>query len=391
MKMTQYLKWKADPSKGEVFTPIGLVKEMLDKIPEEVWRNPDSVFLDPCMGKGTFLIEIVDRLTYIYGYTEKDAKSRVYGYDIRVKYINYLQRRGFINVRHKDFLNEIIKMKFDVVLGNPPFQDGTKKGGQNKIYLDITKQSLSLLKDDGILCFITPTSILKNTKRFSLVGVEGLKFVDFNTDDYFKQGIKICSWMVDKKHEGDINVIIKDKMIQSPKGEMIYNFIENEGIFFKIYQKLKEITKSPKDRMFLQNPVDTKTGRNFVQDEIFQYPVHKIQKGEKIVVQYNKPTPKLYGQNKFIIPITKGFLEESTFTDIDDYDVAHLFLRINNNEELSNVKSFIFSEYFIEHVNKWKKMDGYGYNYALKHLPKFDINKHWTSEEVKTFIESYVE
>jgi len=39
MKMTQYLKWKDDPSKGEVFTPIGLVKEMLDKIPEEVWRN----------------------------------------------------------------------------------------------------------------------------------------------------------------------------------------------------------------------------------------------------------------------------------------------------------------------------------------------------------------
>ena len=87
----------------------------------------------------------------------------------------------------------------------------------------------------------------------------------------------------------------------------------------------------------------------------------------------------------------KKSLEESTFTDIDDYDVAHLFLRINNNEELNNVKSFIFSKYFTEHVNKWKKMDGYGYNYALKHLPKFDINKHWTSEEVKTFIESYIE
>ena len=110
MKMTQYLKWKSDPSKGEVFTPIGLVCKILDKIPEEVWKNPNSTFLDPCMGKGTFLLEIVRRLVYIYGYTEDDAKSRVYGYDIRVKYINHLQRRGFLNVRHKDFLNEIIKM-----------------------------------------------------------------------------------------------------------------------------------------------------------------------------------------------------------------------------------------------------------------------------------------
>jgi hypothetical protein len=364
-----------------VFTPPRLIRRMLSRLKFDsdgtvlVWYNVE------------FLVYLVKEVGLnpknIYIYTNTEDKL-------------ILEKKGY-NVFYQDIIDfdkinsQFKKMKFDVVLGNPPFQDGTKKGGQNKIYLDITKQSLSLLKDNGIICFITPTSILKKTKRFSLVGIKGLKFVNFNTDDYFKQGIKICSWMVDKKYEGDINVIIKDKIIQSPKGEMIYNFIENEGNFFKIYQKLKEITKSPKDRMFLQNPVDTKTGRKFVQDEIFQYPVHKIQKGEKIVVQYNKPTPKLYGQNKFIIPITKGFLEESTFTDIDDYDVAHLFLKINNDEELNNVKSFIFSKYFIEHVSKWKKMDGYGYNYALKHLPKFNINKHWTSEEVKTFIESYIE
>ena len=125
--MTQFLKWKADPSKGEVFTPIELVNEMLDNISESIWRNPESIFLDPCMGKGTFLIEIVRRLVYIYGYTEHDAKSRVYGYDIRVKYINYLQRRGFVNVRHKDFLSETIKMKFDAIVGNPPFSKNSKR------------------------------------------------------------------------------------------------------------------------------------------------------------------------------------------------------------------------------------------------------------------------
>lgn len=57
------------------------------------------------MGKGTFLLEIVRRLVYIYGYTENDVKSRVFGYDVRVKFINHLQRRGFVNTRHKDFLN----------------------------------------------------------------------------------------------------------------------------------------------------------------------------------------------------------------------------------------------------------------------------------------------
>ena len=155
--MTQYLKWKADSSKGEVFTPIGLVNEMLDEIPEEVWRNPIATFLDPCMGKGTFLLEIVRRLTYIYGYTEDDAKSRVYGYDIRVKYINHLTRRGLKNIRHKDFLNEVIDMEFDVVLGNPPYQ---KKVGPRKteaIWNKFVTKILTITKEGGYVSLIHPS------------------------------------------------------------------------------------------------------------------------------------------------------------------------------------------------------------------------------------------
>jgi hypothetical protein len=35
-------------------------------------------------------------------------------------------------------------------------------------------------------------------------------------------------------------------------------------------------------------------------------------------------------------------------------------------------------------------MDGYGYNYALKYLPPFDKTKSWTNDEVKQFIESFL-
>ena len=39
---------------GEVFTPIELVCEMLNKIPNEVWKNPNLKWLDPANGIGNF-------------------------------------------------------------------------------------------------------------------------------------------------------------------------------------------------------------------------------------------------------------------------------------------------------------------------------------------------
>ena len=169
MKMTQYLKWKADSSKGEVFTPIELVCKILDKIPDEVWRNPNATFLDPCMGKGTFLLEIVRRLVYIYGYTEDDAKSRVYGYDIRVKYINHLTRRGFKNVRHKDFLNEIIEMEFDVVLGNPPYQIKVGETNTEPIWDKFVLKCFELVKEEGFVSLIHPSGWRSPKGRFKKI------------------------------------------------------------------------------------------------------------------------------------------------------------------------------------------------------------------------------
>lgn len=83
-----------------------LVREIIDKISLSVWVNPNSTFLDPCMGKGTFLVDILRRLTTIYKYSKKDAVSPIYGYDIRVKHINYLKLGGFKNIFHKDFIKQ---------------------------------------------------------------------------------------------------------------------------------------------------------------------------------------------------------------------------------------------------------------------------------------------
>ncbi|MCZ2248555.1 MAG: Eco57I restriction-modification methylase domain-containing protein [Bacteroidia bacterium] len=53
----------ANLSNDEVFTPPGLVNNMLDLLPKELWSNPDAKFLDPVSKSGVFLREIAKRLT----------------------------------------------------------------------------------------------------------------------------------------------------------------------------------------------------------------------------------------------------------------------------------------------------------------------------------------
>lgn len=49
-------------SSGEVFTPKSLVREMLDRLPNAVWFDPNKTWLEPAAGDGNFLVEIKARL-----------------------------------------------------------------------------------------------------------------------------------------------------------------------------------------------------------------------------------------------------------------------------------------------------------------------------------------
>lgn len=52
----------ANLSNDEVFTPPDVANAMLDMLPQELFRNPDTKFLDPACKSGVFLREIAKRL-----------------------------------------------------------------------------------------------------------------------------------------------------------------------------------------------------------------------------------------------------------------------------------------------------------------------------------------
>ena len=68
--------------RGEVITPESLVEEMLDKLPQEVFKSETTTFLDPCFGTGSFLKGVVLRLS-ANGHSTENINSRVFGFEIR--------------------------------------------------------------------------------------------------------------------------------------------------------------------------------------------------------------------------------------------------------------------------------------------------------------------
>ena len=67
----------ANLSNDEVFTSPEIAKKMLDLLPKEIWSNPNAKFLDPCCKTGIFLREIVRRLNQGLEHSIPETQDRI--------------------------------------------------------------------------------------------------------------------------------------------------------------------------------------------------------------------------------------------------------------------------------------------------------------------------
>ena len=269
----------ANLSNDEVFTPPAVANRMLDLLPPELWSNPHATFLDPVCKTGVFLREIAKRLMeglapqipdvqervnhimthQIFGlaiteltaqlarrslycskrandpYSVCDAFAEPQG-NIRYTPQQHTWERGrcrFCGASQEVYEREegretyayqfihtlnpekIFNMKFDVIIGNPPYQlsDGGGTGDSAKpLYHLFIQQAIKLTPQYIIM--IVPSRWMKGGKGLTSFREEMMRdtrikvIYDFEDAKECFSGLHIdggvCYFLWDKSYNGKV-------------------------------------------------------------------------------------------------------------------------------------------------------------------------------------------
>jgi len=180
IKQNTFIKHFEKDKYGEVFTPEAFIYKMIQELPDSIWKNPHLKWLEPTAGVGNFMMIIYLKLMKGLEIWEPDEQKRSdyiienMLFMIEINEENTKLCKHFFgeksNVLTEDFLkSDVFQLHFDVIIGNPPFQDdiaGKKRiGKKNKLYERILEKCLSILNSNGYLCFITPDNLFSGGSK----------------------------------------------------------------------------------------------------------------------------------------------------------------------------------------------------------------------------------
>ena len=160
---------------GEVFTPMNIINEMLDKLPVNVWTNKKLKWFDPATGMGNFPIAIYLRLMEGLKNVITDNTKRKKHILEKMLYMSELNKKNYyiikqiFNINNKYKLNlyegDSLKIdikkefgldKFDVIIGNPPYNEELKSTGAKPLYNKFIEYYIDKCQ---LLSFITPSHV----------------------------------------------------------------------------------------------------------------------------------------------------------------------------------------------------------------------------------------
>ncbi|MBN2566785.1 Eco57I restriction-modification methylase domain-containing protein [Candidatus Woesearchaeota archaeon] len=315
----------ASLSNDEVFTPPKIVNEMLDLLPPELWKDKNARFLDPVSKTGIYLREIAKRLmkglekqipnrqkrvnhiltNQLYGVAITELTSYVSrrslycsktangNYSVSTEFKNKEGNIRFKNINHEwvnggcifcgaskevydrgdemeshayEFIHtekpeEIFKMKFDVILGNPPYQLSDEGHGRSArpVYHKFVQQAKKL--NPRFLTMIIPARWYAGGKGLDEFRSEMLNdkrirnLVDFeNSRDVFPGvdvagGICYFLWDRDNKGSCEIKSLYNGAEVKSVRALDEFSIFVRQGQAIPIIRKIEAVKENNGKRL----------------------------------------------------------------------------------------------------------------------------------------------
>ena len=463
----------ANLSNDEVFTPPNIANQMLDLLPQEIWCDKDATFLDPACKSGVFLREIAKRLMaglekeipdkqkridhiftkQLFGiaitdmtallsrrslYCSKKANGKysicedfdtpdgniTFGRVIHVwegsqcKYcganINTYDRDESLETHayqfiHTDTPEELFNMKFDVIVGNPPYQlsDGGYGTSAAPIYNNFVEQAKKL--NPRYLTMIIPARWYSGGKGLDDFRDEMLhdnrirQIVDFPEAIDCFPGVQIkggvCYFLWDRDNSGDVRVSTSKKgvIVSEMKRPLLEKDCEtfiryNEAI--SILKKVQSFGESSiKDKISARKPFGLETtfkGKNKPPSEkyvtLYQNGGIGYIKPEDVLnnfelVKYHKVLIPPLGSGSDAFPhmiLGRPFVVKPNSACTETYLVAGTF---GNEEEAQNLVSYLATK-FLRFLVLLNKPTQHATSKVYTFVPIQDFKQPWTDEKL---------
>lgn len=469
----------ANLSNDEIFTPPDIANKMLDMLPQELFENPDTTFLDPACKSGVFLREIAKRLIKGLEYQIPDLQERIdhilkkqlYGIaiteltslisrrsvycskypnseysvskfdnaegNIRFKKIQHTWKNGkciYCGASEKEYNRdsdlethayeiihctnpkEIFNMKFDVIIGNPPYQmnDGGGDGSSAQpIYQKFVQQAKKL--NPKYMIMIIPARWYSGGKgldefRIDMLNDERIKIIhDFpETSDCFP-GINIrggiCYFLWDRNYKGlckifnhkkqEINVMERPLLENGAETFIRYN--SAISILSKVMSFNEEtMDKKVSSRLPFGIPSnfnDYSINQNYDYNVILYRSERSKNANKKVYIKQINITKNIQWKDKIKVLVSKAspggdeyphsiistpILAEKNSVCTETYLIVDF---VNSLEEGYNLISYMKTKFFRFMMSLIKNTQNISKG-VFKFVPVQDWSKSWTDDEL---------